>query len=166
MTRTEAPNDLGGKLFLNDALTTPELPISFNQPQPSRIDPDAKTRPDGTRRDLKRTMCLPDLAPDDAVFGAAHGRRRAVYEGDFFAEVESGLVGSASSCSCLCLFLRPWLGLCIFMFLCMQAGRVYWGGGMGTRTERLRCRARLLARAGLCWGWCCVCRAGSLGGGL
>ena len=61
MTRTVAPNDLGGRLLRNCALTTPELPVMESQ-----IGPAAAYRV----REMC-TVCAGDLAPDDSDLGAA-----------------------------------------------------------------------------------------------
>ena len=79
MTLTEAPNDLGGRLCRNCALTTPELPVRCSQRQESCYIMIVGGP----------AMWPRNLSPDDSYFRSSNFSLCTVDEGDFLSEVES-----------------------------------------------------------------------------
>lgn len=86
MIRTDAPKDLGGRLFRNCARTTPELPVKCVS-TPS--NPYTK----------RHTMWPRHLAPDDPDLGSSDFPLCAVDECDLLAKVEAVRGQSMSECS-------------------------------------------------------------------
>ncbi len=79
ITLTDAPNDLGGRLRLNCALTTPELPIMLVNKAFSSLD-DFRS---------KHTMRTGHLPPYDPYFCPSNFSLCAVDEGDFLSQVKA-----------------------------------------------------------------------------
>ena len=103
MMRTMAPRDLGGRLCLNCARTTPELPVRGDLSAmlliclplmrpliPDLSPPFPSSRVCGVR---KRTVRAGDLAPDDTDLGAADLLLATVDVGNALAVVEGGGLG-------------------------------------------------------------------------
>ena len=76
--RTVAPNDFGGRLFLNCARTTPELP-RICQPKGLHV----------SLLDIHHTVWPGDLAPHHPYLGSPDLLLCAVDESDLLAEVEA-----------------------------------------------------------------------------
>lgn len=89
MTRTVAPNERGGRLLRNWALTTPELPDVLLEVRLAAEWASGHTVRPG------------DLAPDDTDLGTADLLGCAVDESDLLAEVEAVV-----SLSILCAYIQ------------------------------------------------------------
>lgn len=103
MMRTMAPRDLGGRLCLNCARTTPELPVGGDLSAMLLIclpfvrlliPPNLSFHsPPAVRGVRKRTVRAGDLAPDDTDLGAADLLLATVDVGNALAVVEGGGLG-------------------------------------------------------------------------
>ena len=101
MMRTMAPRDLGGRLCLNCARTTPELPIGGLVSDAAHVlasvrpwIPDLPSPfPPAECGVRKRTVRASDLAPDDTDLGAADLLLATVDVGNALAVVEGGGLG-------------------------------------------------------------------------
>ena len=68
ITRTEAPKERGGRLRLNCARTTPELPRSKSYVS----DEVTIDKENSNNKDTRRTMCVDNRSPNHSQLGAAH----------------------------------------------------------------------------------------------
>jgi hypothetical protein len=99
ITRTEAPKDFGGRLCLNCARTTPELPASssFLSVRFSRTSRRGSQDISDVQHRIaspRRTMCPRNLSPDHSDLRSLDLALGPVHESDFLSEVELGGIRS------------------------------------------------------------------------
>ena len=83
MIRTDAPKDLGGKLWANLARTTPEFPV------PSDMDGQKWPLDPFLFKAWLHTVRACNLSPNDPELGAPRFAGCAIDEGNLFAQIEA-----------------------------------------------------------------------------